>query len=501
MGISAGPSLAKAADGKSTEAAPNFSADIAPIIFQNCVSCHRDGQGAPFALTSYQEVRKRSRLIAEVTKSRYMPPWHAASGDVPIRGDRRLSEEDIATLQAWADGGMKEGNAEDLPPRPESSDGWQAGEPDLVLEMAEPFEVPADGPDIYRNFVIPTDFGEDKWLTVLEFRPRARQSSHHANFVADTTGQAVAADLRDSRPGFEGMSFFVEFQDTMAIDLSKSGAVGGGSNIGIWATGAPPFRLPPGFALKLPRGAAIVIQMHFHPSGKPEREQALIGLQFASEPPVRPITGIQIPPLFGRYAGIDIPSGEKRYVLKDSFTTPIDLDAYGAAGHAHYLAKEMKLTAAFPSGETKTLLWIDRWDFAWQNLYDFASPVRIPAGTRLDAEIVYDNSADNPSNPHDPPRNVRWGAGSESEMGSLSLRVSPVHSGELARLDEALTAFLRRRPRKLNSGATRERIEHLLLERYDKDGDGELDEAERKAWVEELRSHLPKRAADPAPKR
>ncbi|MEZ5396425.1 MAG: hypothetical protein R2724_26985 [Bryobacterales bacterium] len=141
--------------------------------------------------------------------------------------------------------------------------------------------------------------------------------------------------------------------------------------------------------------------------------------------------------MFGRFAGIDIPAGEKDFVVRDSFTTPIDLDVYGAGGHAHYLCTQMKMTATLPTGEEKTLLWIDRWDFAWQERYYFVDPMRLPAGTRLDVELHYDNSASNPANPSNPPVDVAWGRGSEDEMGALSIEVTAVDEADLPKLRQA----------------------------------------------------------------
>ncbi|MDA1311792.1 MAG: cytochrome c, partial [Acidobacteria bacterium] len=171
-----------------------FNKDIAPIIFDNCASCHRPGEAAPFPLTNYLEVKERGRLIATVTDSRYMPPWHAAPADVEYRDERRLSDEQITRIQSWVGQSMPEGDPRDLPALPDFPQGWQLGEPDLILEMPEPFEVPADGPDIYRTFAIPVDIPEDKWVRAAEFHPRARRSSHHAFFVIDPSGQAMAAE-------------------------------------------------------------------------------------------------------------------------------------------------------------------------------------------------------------------------------------------------------------------------------------------------------------------
>src|SRR5262249_13713191 len=159
-----------------------------------------------------------------------------------------------------------------------------------------------------------------------------------------------------------------------------------------------------GIGQALPAHSSIVVQLHFHPSGKPEREQGRIGLYFTKSPPAKSLSGVQVPPAFGIGAGIDIPAGERRYEIHDSLVLAADIEALGARAHAHYLGKEMKLTATLPDGSTKGLLWISDWDFGWQDSYFYKEPFALPKGTRLDVEIVYDNSAGNPRNPNRPPK-------------------------------------------------------------------------------------------------
>ena len=144
-------------------AAPTFSEDVAPILFENCTSCHRAGQAGPFSLQSYDDAKKRGAFLAAVTASRYMPPWHATDADVAYEGDRRLTEEQIQTIQAWVDAGMPEGDPAKTPAIPAFAEGWLLGEPDLVAAMDKPFTVPADGPDVYEYFVVdvPADLALD----------------------------------------------------------------------------------------------------------------------------------------------------------------------------------------------------------------------------------------------------------------------------------------------------------------------------------------------------
>jgi hypothetical protein len=187
--------------------------------------------------------------------------------------------------------------------------------------------------------------------------------------------------------------------------------------------GAQPHSLPDGLAFTVPKGADLILSTHFHPSGKAEQETSTVGLYFASGPPRKRFTSIQLPPLFGVFEGIDIPAGDAKYAIADSFELPVDVKAFLVGGHAHYLGKEMKLTATFPDGQTKTLLDIPDWDLAWQEQYQFDDYVLLPRGTRLEGTVTYDNSDGNRRNPNRPPKRVMWGEQSTDEMGSVGLQV------------------------------------------------------------------------------
>jgi hypothetical protein len=194
--------------------------------------------------------------------------------------------------------------------------------------------------------------------------------------------------------------------------------------LGGWVPGVTPRFFPDGIAQPLPRGSNIVMQLHLHPSGQAGEENGRLALYFSKTPPTSSLTGVQVPPAFGFAMGLDIPPGEPRVVVRDSFVLPVALETFGARGHAHYLGREMKMTATLPDGSARGLLWIKDWDFNWQDSYFFRAPLRLPKGTRLDVEIVYDNSAGNPRNPSSPPVRVRWGRESHDEMGGMTLLVA-----------------------------------------------------------------------------
>jgi hypothetical protein len=302
-------------------------------VYEHCATCHRPGEAAPFSLLTYQDVQKRARQIVEVTGARYMPPWHADEGDVPLAHKRSLNDAQIELFKQWLANGAPEGAREKLPPLPKFPEGWQLGEPDLILKMPEPFKVPAEGKDIYRNCVLPLNLPSDKWVRAVEFRPQARTVVHHCLFFLDTTGRARQLDAADPAPGFKGMSGGRQ-QDLLPM--------------GGWAVGGNPRSLPEGLAWQVPKGADLILQTHFHLSGKQESEQSMIGLFFTDKAPERSFAGIQLPPVFGALAGIDIPAGTNRYVIRDSFVLPVDVDAFAVGGHAHYLARQMRLTATPP---------------------------------------------------------------------------------------------------------------------------------------------------------
>ena len=412
--------------------APTFSDAIAPIVYENCVTCHRPGEAAPFSLITYEDVRRRGKLLVSVTQQRLMPPWQATHGYGDFDGERRLSDEQIQTITSWVNAGMPQGDPAKMPKLPAFSDGWHLGTPDLVLKMPEPFDVPASGPDVFRNFVIPSGLVEDQWVRAVEFRPSARAVVHHALFAYVPGGSLKAVNGADGRPGFRGLA---------PIGLTGRGT--GSGALGGWAVGATPRFLPEGQALPLARSADIVLQMHFHPTGKAEREQSTIGLYFAKTPPERRMLNLQLPGLFGVGAGIDIPAGEKAYTIESSATLPVDVKLFAVNPHAHYLGKEMKATATLPDGTTRPLLWIQNWDFNWQDGYNYKQPVVLPKGSRIDVKIVYDNSASNPRNPSNPPRRVQWGEQSTDEMGSIGFLLQPVNKEDEAAWQPFAAQWLR----------------------------------------------------------
>ncbi|MEL6105732.1 MAG: hypothetical protein AAFU85_06845 [Planctomycetota bacterium] len=469
------------------ESAPTFSSDVASIIHQKCTVCHRPGSSGPFGLITYDDVQRRSATIDAVLESRYMPPWKPLDHGIAFANNRRLSEKQTQVLRDWIAADCPPGDLARSPAPPAFTDGWALGKPDLVVKMNGTFDVPADGPDVYRSFVFHLGLKEDKWVKAVELRPSAKTSVHHALFFLDRSGSARRLDGADGQAGISGMGFLIggdarsgntnrgvgRFRrgESSQTPIASNGALASG--LGGYVPGSTPNRLPDDFALALPSGSDIVMQTHFHPSGKAETEQAELALYFADGPPSREIVPVMVPPMFGFGSGIRIPPGDAGYVIRDSIMLPVETRAVGVAGHAHYLCREMKLTAELPGGEHRTLLHIDDWDLDWQDQYLFDEIVRLPPETVLHSELRYDNSVENPENPHHPPKQVRWGRGSADEMGSMTLMAVAVDESGTTSLREATRQHVRKSI--INQPA--EKWAQMLMQ-LDTDHDGKLQRKE-----------------------
>jgi hypothetical protein len=399
--------------GSARAAGPTFSRDIAPIVYGNCVSCHRPGEVAPFSLMKYEDVKKRADQIMDVTHDRYMPPWKAEPGYGKFVGERRLSDAQIELISDWCKAGAPEGDAKDLPTMPVFSTGWLLGEPDQVVKLTVPFKLPADGHDQFRAFVLPLNNLENKWVSAVEFHPDNRKIVHHALFFLDNSGAAAKkeAAANDGNPGyiaFGGPGFL------------PSGGLGG------WAPGAISKLLPDGWARPVKKGSDLVVQIHFHPDGKEETETFSMGIYYAKAPTEHIVASGNAHKFL-----INIPPGDRNYVVTAQYKVPVDVDMIGITPHAHLICKDMKATATLPDGKQIRLIWIKDWDFNWQGTYQYAEPIRLPAGSVVDMKYVYDNSADNIHNPNNPPKAIHFGEQTTDEMAFLFMELAPVKKADL----------------------------------------------------------------------
>jgi tetratricopeptide (TPR) repeat protein/mono/diheme cytochrome c family protein len=406
--------------GASSAPAVTFNKDVAPIVFANCASCHRPGEVAPFSLLTYADAVKHAGKIAEETRERRMPPWLPERGEFPILGDRRLRDDQVDTIQRWVKGGKIEGNAADLPKPPASTGGWQLGRPDEVFTAPRPYMLSPSTEDVYRNLVIRTSLKSAVFVRAVEFKTGGAPI-HHAVIRVDNTGASRRRDGQDGQPGFDGMA-----QDNVQDP--------DGHFIG-WAPGRGPIVAPDGMPWRLERGADLIVELHMIPSKKPFVIQPTVALFLTDTPPAQTPLTVKMGSKL-----IDIPAGQRDYVITDTYELPVPVDLMSVYPHAHYLGKEMRVTATLPDGAVKTLLNIKQWSFHWQQDYRYATPIPLPRGTRVTMRYTYDNSETNEENPRHPPVRVRLGPKSTDEMADLGLQVMPASTADAARLVQEFDA-------------------------------------------------------------
>jgi len=404
-------------------AAPlTYAHNIAPLIADRCGMCHHPGGSAPFSLLTYDDVRKRATLIGEVTRTRLMPPWKVDPGDGPFVGQHPLTDAEIASIRQWIEEGAPEGDAGALPAPRRWPDGWQLGAPDVIVTLPQPYQLQAEGADVFRIFVMPLPATRRRFVRGLEFRPGNAKVVHHANIRIDRTTASRALDEADPGPGYSGV-------------IARSAQYPDGHFLG-WTPGQVAPLLPADLAWPIDGPTDLVVEVHMQPSGKPEIVQPSIGLYLTDTPPARVPAMLRL----GRQ-NIDIPAGDPAYIVTDEYVLPVDVEVQAFQPHAHYRAHDVRGDATLPDGTVRRLLHIADWDFRWQHVYRYVSPLHLPKGTKLSMRYVYDNSPGNVRNPEHPPRRARWGQRSSDEMGDLWIQVLTRNAADL----ETLSAAFRRK--------------------------------------------------------
>jgi hypothetical protein len=388
-----------------------FTRDVAPIIYENCVSCHRPGELAPMALRSYDEVRPWARGIKDKVVSGEMPPWFAESRHGYFKNDVRLLQTEIDTIARWVDSGAPRGNPDELPDLPTFIEGWQLGEPDLIVTLPE-VTVPAEGDDYYPDLSHTLDLTEKRWIRAIEVRPSNRKVTHHS--VIFTSSGGVRSVGTES-------GFF----DVLAV----------------WSVGTNPHEFPEGMGRWVYPDQQWTVNAHYHPSGTVETDQTQVGLYFG--------TGEMEKEVMAALAGtttFEIPANAADHELRASYIIDQDVNVISFFPHMHVRGVDMDLIANYPNGERQSLINVPEYDFDWQLFYYPEKHVPLPAGTRLDIVAHFDNSAANPDNPN-PDKPVRFGLQTTDEMMFNVFEfvadegVSPVPASDETRRD-ALIASL-----------------------------------------------------------
>jgi peroxiredoxin len=374
-----------------------YAREISRIIQKKCQECHSKGNVGPFPLENYEHARKRAYDLAAVTSDRLMPPWKAERGyGRAFKNDHSLSDEEIQAFDDWAEAGAPLGDIAEMPAPITFPTGWKLGTPDLVLQLPEGFEIPANGPDLYRCFVLPTNLPSDVYISKIEYLPDNKLVSHHILAWTDISGAGRREDEKEPGPGY--ISF-------VGPGIKTHSSLGG------WAAGKSPTILPDGIGVSLPANADLIVQMHYHPSGKPERDRSRIGLHF-SRKPIRATYHLAA----AANKSFSIPAGANNHEVSGELIMPTDVIAYGVSPHQHLIGRDIRMSVVFPDGREEKLIRIPRWDFNWQTSYEFEKPLELPKGTVLKVVGTYDNSAENPFNPNKPPLEMKWGPATTDEM-------------------------------------------------------------------------------------
>lgn len=407
-----------------TAAVPTFSKDVAPIFHRHCTGCHQPKDIAPMSLLDYQSARPWAKSIKQAVTARKMPPWFADPAHGRWANDARLSAAEIATIQAWADGGAPEGNKADLPKPPARVEGWALGKPDIVVDIGEDFEV-TPGQDAYEHFVVPTNFKEGKWIRAAAIKPGNREVVHHAHVLlvnddlhameaASTANMPTLAKylVREGKLSRIRMDAPV-VNDACAVDTPDLPFLKGAQEgaLASFLPGRPPDVFPDGTAKWIPPGAKLEFVVHYALTDKKgQRDRTSVGFYLADGPPRQVLRRMDLRNFF-----MSIPAGAPAHQVRRCYDFEQDRLLLSFTPHFHYRGKDVRYELIHPDGRRETLLWVPRYDFNWQLVYRAQDPLLVKKGSRLVVTTHYDNSPNNPANP-DAKQVVRWGDKTEEEM-------------------------------------------------------------------------------------
>ena len=403
-----------------------YAEDIAPIIYKNCSTCHRQGEIGPLSLTNYEEVANWGDMIKLVTESKYMPPWQPDPNVSSFIGETILTDTEINQIAEWVDNGKERGDIALEPSFPDFPEGSLLGEPDLVLEMKEAHLHKGNNRDSYYYFVLPTGLTQDRIVKSMEFRPGNAKIVHHALIFEDVNGIAASTDAQTSEYGFESFGSFNGDQNSIDFLYEKQYPA--------YAPGQKPLRYPEGLGQVLTAGADLAVQVHYAPSSSDEMDQSKINIFFAdeNEAPVDRFVDQRL------FLPFELPGGFNSFFIsagdvKDftgSWTVPSDISLMGTFPHMHLLGKEWEVWVDHTDGSRTDLISIPDWDFNWQAVYYFDRLIKAEQGAVIRARATYDNSSSNPSNPNNPPEFTLWGEGTEDEMYYIPFLYVPYQQGD-----------------------------------------------------------------------
>ena len=437
--LGAMPSASQAPAAAKSASGPTFTKDVAPILYKNCIGCHRPGEIAPMSLQTYREARPWAKSIGTRVANGSMPPWHADPAHGEFLNDRSLGAQDKATIVKWVAAGAPEGNPADLPAQPQYADGWTIGKPDAVFAMQEDYPIPASGDVAYQYFEIPTNLTEDKYVEAFEVKAGDPKVVHHVIVYARPPASPMPPPQPAAQAGTAaGPRPAPLFQFASGMDI-PAGQTGGrplpadqrkplgpndrpvprmGPSIGGFAPGQFLRVYQEGTAMKLPAGTTLIFQMHYTTYGKATTDRTRIAMKFAKTPPATTLVWAAL-----SNGALKIPAGASDHRVDAEMTIGRDITLWSMLPHTHVRGKRWNYEITYPDGKTTTVLAVPRYDFNWQTDYVFKEPLKLPKGTKIHATAWYDNSTANKSNP-DPTKDVTWGDQTWEEMMFTGLTFS-----------------------------------------------------------------------------
>lgn len=389
---------------------PAWSTDIAPILFNNCASCHRPSGIGPFNLLTYNDAVSRASTIYSAVTSRYMPPWPPNPKFSRLAHERLLSDAEIKKIQDWVSGGKPQGDPNLAPPPPTfNPDGDLAGTPDMVSQIPT-FTSTATGGDVYQCFVVPSGLNTEKFISAFEAIPGNREIVHHVLVYADTSGDCAALDAAHNGPGYVSFG---------GVGSNNATLIGG------WVPGTQPLQMPDSFGIRIAANADIVIQIHYPQGSSGKVDSTKIKFYFSSLPTnnIRPVRIDAVLNHQGAFCtlvpndGLRVPANQtKKYTEFSNISSLVgNITLLGVAPHMHLIGRSINAYGVH-QGDTLKFIDIPSWDFSWQGFYLFRKMMKVPQGTTLYSEAFYDNTSNNPFNPSNPPQLVTAGEATTDEM-------------------------------------------------------------------------------------
>jgi mono/diheme cytochrome c family protein len=404
-------STAAATDQPSTNGDASYS-QVAPILAARCASCHNPQGGAPFSLLTYEDAKQWSGQILEVTQNRYMPPWLPAPGRGDFVGERRLSDAELAAIRAWvgagASGPGESASGKSASPTAPESPEWPLGRPDTVLTLPQAVDLPANGRDIFINLAVPFVGDQARSLRAIQIRPSDPQAVRGVLLSFDESGRMLQSE--GWKQGIAGME--------VPEDTAPSAA-----GLIFWSPASQALRPRAGERWTAKPGGDLLLTAHLKTTGKKLALQFQIGLYY--EPKAAAGAGRAVVLRLRHSGPIEIPAGASAVDIEDSYKLAQAASVIAIYPRAHFLARSFEAYATTPGGKQVWLLSIPKWDVDWVEVYQYRRPVTLPRGSIIHWKANYDNSAENPHNPNDPPVAVHGGTGATDEADALLLEMEP----------------------------------------------------------------------------